>query len=105
METNYISRQEHEEFTRRIDAENTRQNRRIALLEEGIQKLNALIVAVEKMAVNMENMLTEQKRQGERLEKLEREPAETHRQVKNAIITAVIGAVVGALIAAVLTIL
>lgn len=105
METNYISRQEHEEFTRRIDAEDIRQNRRISLLEENFQRLNALTVAVEKMAVNMENMLTEQKRQGERLEKLEREPAETHRQVKNAILTAAIGAIVGALIAAVLTIL
>ncbi len=105
METNYILRQEHEEFARRVDAEDIRQNRRISLLEENFQRLNALTVEVKKMAVNMENMLTEQKRQGARLEELEKEPAETHRQAKNAILAAAIGSIVGAMIAAVLAIL
>lgn len=100
-----ITRQEHKEFARRIDAEDERQNRRIALLEENFQKMNALTVAVEKMAVSMENMLEEQKRQGERLEKLEKEPAETHKQIKMSIITTIIGAVVGAIVGAVLVLL
>lgn len=50
----------------------------------------------------MENMLEEQKKQGERLEKLEKEPVETGKQIKNAVITAVVSTVVGALIAALL---
>ena len=100
-----ISRQEHMEFARRQDAENERQNRRIALLEEEFRKLNSLTVAVEKMAVNMENMLAEQKRQGDRLEELEKEPAETNRQIKLAVITSVIGTVAGAAVMAILTLL
>lgn len=100
-----ITRQEHTEFARRQDAENERQNRRISLLEEQFQKLNSLTVAVEKMATNMENMLTEQKRQGKRLEELEKEPAETNKQIKQAIITAVVGTIVGAAVTAVLMIL
>lgn len=100
-----ISRQEHTEFARRQDAENERQNRRIALLEEEFRKLNSLTVAVEKMAVNMENMLVEQKRQGERLEDLEKEPAETHKQIKLAVITSVIGTVAGAAVMAIITLL
>ena len=100
-----ISRQEHMEFARRQDAENERQNRRIALLEEEFRKLNSLTVAVEKMAVNMENMLVEQRRQGERLEDLEKEPAETNRQIKLAVITSVIGTVAGAVVMAILTLL
>ncbi len=100
-----ISRQEHTEFARRQDAENERQNRRIALLEEEFRKLNSLTVAVEKMAVNMENMLAEQKRQGDRLEELEKEPAETNRQIKLAVITSVIGTVAGAAVMAILTLL
>lgn len=98
-----ITRREHEEFARRIDTENERQNKRISLLEESFQKMNALIVAVEKMAVSMENMLEEQKRQGERLEKLEKEPAETHKLVKRTIITAVVSTVVGAVVVAMMT--
>lgn len=103
MAEDVITRREHEEFARRIDTENERQNKRISLLEESLQRTNALTVAVEKMAVNMENMLEEQKRQGERLEKLEKEPAETGKQIRNVVITAVVSTVVGAIIAALLT--
>ena len=105
MEAEYITKREHEEFARRQDAENERQNRRIALLEDNVRQINALTVSVEKMAVNMENMLTELGRQGERLEKLEKEPAEAHKQIKMSITTAVVSAVVGAVAGAVLVLL
>lgn len=74
MDGNYISRQEHQEFTRRIDAENERQNRRIQFLEESVRQINALTVSVEKMAVNMENMLVEQKKLSEQIRIIEKEP-------------------------------
>lgn len=102
---NCVSRQEHEEFARRIDAENHRQNRRIESLEETVRQIGALTVSVEKMAVSMENMLEEQKKQGERLEKLEKEPAESHKQIKMSAVTALVGTVIGAIVAAVLTLL
>lgn len=105
MDGNYITRQEHEEFARRQDAENERQNRRIQLLEDNLRQINDLTVSVEKMAVNMENMLAEQKRQGDRLEELEKEPAETNRQIKLAVITSVIGTVAGAVVMAIITLL
>ena len=73
--------------------------------EEESKSIQALVISVEKMAVNMENMLAEQKKQGKRLEELEREPAEAHRQIKMAVITAAISAIVGAIIGAVLVLL
>ena len=99
----YITRQEHEEFAKRIDAENKRQNQRIAMLEENGQHITSMTVSIEKMAVNMENMLEEQKRQGERLENLEKEPVEMQKSVKNSIITSVISTVVGIVIGALLS--
>lgn len=106
---NQMSRNEHDrfhkEFAERIDAENARQNRRIELLESSLNHINDLTVSVEKMAVNIANMLNEIKKQGERLEELEKEPLETGRQIKAALITAVIGTVVGAAITAVLMLL
>lgn len=100
-----ITRKEHEEFAKRIDAENERQNRRIALLEENGQHINAMTVSIEKMAINMENMIAEQKKQGERLKELEKIPVETNRQVKSAVITALTGGVIGAVITAILSII
>ena len=51
------------------------------------------------------NMLEEQRKQGVRLEKLEMEPGETHKQIRMSVITTVIGAIVGAAVGAVLMIL
>ena len=52
-----ITRAEHEEFCRRIDEENRRQNRRIELLEEGEQRIATLTASVERLATSMESML------------------------------------------------
>lgn len=107
--TEELTRREHDsfhkEFAERMEAENVRQNRRIEILEKNIDHINDLTLSVEKMAVNMANMLEELKRQGERLEKLEKEPAETYSQVKQAIITTVVGIVVGGIVTALITLL
>lgn len=102
---NYMTLEVHKEFARRIDAENERQNRRIQLLEETMRQINDLTVSVREMAVSMKSMLEEQKAQGDRLEALEKEPAESHRQIKMAVITSVISAIVGAVVGAVLVLL
>lgn len=108
----FITRQEHEEFARRIDAENTRQNRRIGILEESVKQINALAISVEKMASNMEHMLEAIERQGtliekqnDRLDDIEKEPMQTYSQIKQAIITAVIGTFVGSAVTAIIMIL
>lgn len=107
-----ITRKEHEEFARRMESENSRlddenrrTNQRLILLENTVSQINALTVSVERMAVNMGNMLTELEKQGKRIEKIEKEPAEAHKAVKSAITTALIGAVVGAAVTAVLALL
>lgn len=91
----YISRKEHEEFCKRMEEEDHRQNRRIEILEESNKQLVTLTSSVEKLAVNMENMLKIQNQQGERLEELEGRDGEMWRKVTGYIITAVVGIVVG----------
>ena len=68
---NPITRAEHEEFRRRIEEENKRQDRRLELLEHTVQQISDLTTSVEKLAVSMEGMLREQEKQGTRLETLE----------------------------------
>jgi len=40
MEAEYISRSEHAEFCKRVDAEDERQNKRLELLEENTKQIN-----------------------------------------------------------------
>lgn len=90
-----ISRAEHNEFCKRLEEENARQDKRIALLEESIKQNGALTGSVEKLAVNMQNMLKEQEKQGKRLEVLESRDGELWRKVTAYIITAIVGIIIG----------
>jgi len=55
----------------RLADEDSRQNKRIDALEESFKQISALASSVEKLAVNMEGMVKEQERQGQRLSQLE----------------------------------
>ncbi len=90
-----ITRAEHEEFRRRLEEENKRQDKRIELLEQNVEKMGALTTSVEKLATNMESMLREQEKQGKRLETLEGRDGEMWRKVVGYVVTAVIGIVLG----------
>lgn len=104
MEGNFLSVQEHKEFARRIDDENTRQNRRLSALEENVKEIHGLTVSVERMAVNMENMLAAIERQGNLIEKqngrideIEREPAGQWSGIKKKAIETAVTVIVTAL--------
>ena len=89
-----ITRKEHEEFSKRIDEENRRQNRRIEALEESVKLISELTATVKELAVNMKNMLTEQEKQGARLAKMENKDGEMWRTAISHVLTAIIGAVI-----------
>ena len=88
MDDPYISRAEHEEFSRRMAEENKRQDKRIEMLEENVREMRALTNSVERLATSVEDMVKEQ-------EVLEGRDGEMWRKVVGYIITAVIGIVIG----------
>ncbi len=90
-----ITRAEHEEFSRRLEEENRRQDKRIELLEENVRELSQLTNTVGKLATSLESMVKEQEKQGKRLETLEGRDGEMWRKVAGYIATAVIGIVLG----------
>ena len=69
-----ITRAEHNEFAKRLEEENRRQDKRIELLERSVREIGALTTSVEKLAMSVESMVKEQAKQGEPLEALGREP-------------------------------
>lgn len=94
-----ITRAEHEEFRRRLEEENRRQDKRLELLEQNVREIGALTTSVQKLAISVENMVKEQGRQGERLEALESRDGERWRKLTGYIVSALVSGAVGFLIA------
>jgi TolA-binding protein len=92
-----ITRAEHEEFSRRLEEENQRQDKRIALLEENQRQIGSLTVSVEKLAQSLELMVKEQEKQGKRLEVLEGRDGERWRKVMGYLATSAAGMLLGLL--------
>lgn len=90
-----ITRAEHEEFRRRLEEERKRQDKRLELLEESMRRFETLNASIEKLATNMENMLKEQIRQGDRLDELESRDGQMWRKVVSYAVTVMIGIVIG----------
>ncbi len=99
---NPLTRAEHEEFRRTVNAElekmaaeDVRLSKRVEAVEEDTKKNGALLTSVERLAVSMENMQKEQNRQGERLDALESRDGEMWRKVVAYAATAIVGVLVG----------
>lgn len=90
-----ITRAEHEEFRRRLEAEGKRQDKRIELLEQNTKQISSLTISVEKLAQSIEMTVKEQVKHGERLEILESRDGEMWRKAIGYIVTAVIGMAMG----------
>lgn len=83
-----ISRAEHEEFAKRIDAQEKRQDKRLEMLENTVREIGALTVSVQKLAQSLELMVKEQEQQGKRLQALESRDGEKWRKLMGYIATA-----------------
>lgn len=94
---NGISREEHEEFMRRMTDEHKRIHHRIDEEAKKSDVMMELIRSVERLATQMENMAEEQESQGKRLKALEDRDGDAWRKIKWYILTLVIGAVAGVL--------
>ena len=87
----FVTRAVHEEFAKRIDEENDRQNHRLTVLETGQAQINELVSSVKVLAVNMETMSKELQKQGAKLNEIESRPAKRWETVVACIITGIIG--------------
>ncbi len=105
MEGN-LTRAEHEEFARRMTAENkrledenTRQNRRLEQLENTVnqivvQQLTTLTGTIQALKTSVDNTIKEQAAIGERVKKLENKDGDMWRTAVKYVLSAVLGGVV-----------
>lgn len=105
MEGN-LTRAEHEEFARRMTAENkrledenTRQNRRLEQLENTVnqivvQQLTTLTGTIQALKTSVDNTIKEQAAIGGRVKKLEDKDGDMWRTAVKYVLSAVVGGVV-----------
>ena len=89
----------HNEYAKRMEEEHTRQNHRIANLEEAVSANNKIAISVEKMAISIEGMQKDINRQGEKLEEICSRDGKKWQKVTEYVALAIIGAVVGFVLA------
>lgn len=91
----YVAKAVHDEFVKRMEDENKRQNARLLSLETAVKEISQLTVSVEKIAISLENMVNEQKAQGERLNKIEQRPVDRWDTLVKCLITGVVTIILG----------
>ena len=97
----YITRTEHNEYAKRVDEENARQNDRLNSLEVALKQILSITTSVEKLATHMEHMSKEQERmtveqekQGERIKAIEDRDGEKWRTIVSHVVVMLVTAVV-----------
>ena len=95
MDSTPITRAEHEEFCKRVEEEDHRQNKRLEILEEQTKQFTDLVLSVRELAQSVKQLAEIQKVQGEKLDELESRDGEMWRRVSGYVITSIIGLVVG----------
>lgn len=95
MDSTPITRAEHEEFCKRVEAEDHRQNERLEILEEQTRQFTDLVLSVRELAQSVKQLAETQKVQGEKLDELEGRDGEMWRRASGYVIISIIGLVVG----------
>lgn len=101
-EEQYLTKSVHDEFAKRIDEENERQNARLSALERGLLEVNKITVQIERLTASIETITNEIKKQGVRLDAIEEKPAKRWETIVSALITGLIGIGIGLLSAGVI---
>lgn len=71
---------------------------RIKDLEESQKQIHNLTISVRELAISVKGMVEEQKEQGDKIKRLESEPAEKWNALQKTIVTSIISTVVGAVV-------
>lgn len=95
MDSTPITRAEHEEFCKRVEAEDSRQNKRLEILEEQTKQITDLVLSVRELAQSVKQLAEIQKVHGEKLDELESRDGEMWRKVSGYVIISIIGLVIG----------
>lgn len=90
----FVTKVEHDEFVKRIEAEDNRQNKRIEIIEAKQAQISELVASVKVLAANVENIAKEINKQSIRLDEIEGIPKKRWETIVACVITGLVGAAV-----------
>lgn len=90
----FVTKAVHEEFEKRIKAEDDRQNKRIEIIEAKQAQISELVASVKVLAANVESIAKEINEQGLRLKEIEGRPAKRWETLIGCIITSLVTAAI-----------
>lgn len=91
----FVTREEYEEHNLRMEDEHKRQNRRIEKAEQKLEDNNRLILAVQKLADNVENMQKEMLNLRNDVDEMQERDGQKWRKTTEDIAKIVLGVVIG----------
>ena len=95
MAEEFLTVELHNEFAKRIEEADKRQDHRITELEQNFKVVQELVVSTRELAMSMEAMAKELEKQGSCLRELEFKPVKRWELVITSVITGIIGAILG----------
>lgn len=101
-EQEYITRQEHNEFARRFEAEEARQNTRLATVERRVDELMDVKTNIGVISVKMDALISDVAKLTKDVESIKLEPADQWKNIKRIIISVIVTALATAAVAVLL---
>jgi len=90
----FVTKAVHDEFVKRMEEEDKRQNKRIEIIEEKQSQISELVTSVKVLAANVENIAKEINEQGLRLKEIEGKPGKRWEQLLGYVISALVTAAI-----------
>ena len=95
MGDEFVTKEVHAEFVKRIEAEETRQNRRLSEIDEELRELRKMATNIERLSISVETMAKELAKVVNTVEEIKDEPADNWRKAVWIVLGALIAAAVG----------
>ena len=90
----YVTKEVHAEFAKRIEAEETRQNRRLAEIDDALKEVRKMGASIERLSISVETMAKELAKVVDTVEEIKEEPADKWQKAVWIVVTALITAAV-----------
>lgn len=87
----FLTKEEHTEFSKRMDKENEIQNARLNALERAVEDITKITINLERLATSVEQVVKELEKQGHRLDAIEDTPKKRWETIVAAIIAGIVG--------------
>lgn len=90
METEFVTRSEYLEYTKRMDEADKRQDKRIEMLEDTVKELSKLPILVEQIKENQERQMQAQEKLAAKFDEFEKKPLASINSARQSVINTIV---------------